>query len=120
MQYSARYAKDRYRLGRVLKLSKGRDGLVRTVTVGLRNQARGAGEPRGECRAGLTTIDLPVQRLVLILPGEEQPEEIVRGLRHSEVVTPRAPEVVTPRVSQPGGRIRVSQQDQPSDEIIDL
>ena len=37
VRYEARFARDRYRLARVLKLIGGRDGLVRSAIVGMRN-----------------------------------------------------------------------------------
>ena len=80
VQYSSRFAKDRYRLGRVLDLKKARDGMVRTVTVGLRNMSRAVAEAPEVNRAGLTRIDLPVQRLVIILPGRDQPKEVLEEL----------------------------------------
>ena len=114
VQYASKYSKDRFRLGRVMALHPGRDGLVRTVTVGLRNLQRGAGELASQNRAGLNLIQLPVQRLVMVLPGCEQPKEIVDQLRRQQ-----AP-VDTPVVPQPSGAPRVRVRNQAQDDIIDL
>ena len=37
-------------------------------------------EPDDVCKAGLTMTELPVQRLVMILPPDEQPPELMQGL----------------------------------------
>ena len=114
VQYSAKFARDRYRLGRVLKLERSRDGLVRTMRVGLRNQHRGAAETPLQNRAGLTVMSLPVQRLVVILPGSEQPPELLEELRQLEEVRE------TPVVPMPRGPLRVAVRDAAEEEIIDL
>ena len=125
LRYVARYGRDRFRLARVLELVQGRDGLVRTVVVGLRNQRRGAREPATENRAGLTVLRTAVQRLVMVLPGSDQPAQVVEDVKKwyqqlarregAGVAQPRlrmelevdemrdlgAAQVVTPRVQQP-------------------
>ena len=45
---------------------------MRTVVVGLRNRAKVVGEKREDCKAGLQEMLVPVQRLVVVLPAEEQ------------------------------------------------
>ena len=47
-------------------------GLVRTVTVGMRNMRKAAREPSNINKAGLSEITLPVQRLVIVLGAEER------------------------------------------------
>ena len=81
IRYEAKYARDRYRLARVLKLVKSRDGLVRSALVGMRDLRRGAREPRTELRSGLCILTLPVQRMVMVLPGSEQPPSILEDLK---------------------------------------
>ena len=61
-------------------MRKDEDGLVRTAWVGLRNLRRAVREEGDVCRAGLVMSELPVQRLVLLLPPEEQPQEVLAGL----------------------------------------
>ena len=80
VRYQQKFGKDRYRLGRVAEVRKDEDGLVRTAWVGLRNLRRAVREEGDVCRAGLVMNELPVQRLVLLLPPEEQPQEILAGL----------------------------------------
>ena len=112
VRYSSRFAQDRYRLGRVLELRDGRDGLVRTVLVGLWNLRRGAREPRGVCKAGLTTLVLPVQRLVLILPGADQPKEVIDQLREKAWLQKEMPSFTQ-------GALKV-RDEQEQEEILDL
>ena len=80
LKYTAKYSKDRFRLARILDLHPDVHGRVRTVTIGVRNNYRGARERRDVNTAGLVTMRVPVQRLILILPASEQPEELVREL----------------------------------------
>ena len=81
LKYCVKFGKDRFRLARVLELREDAHGVVRTVLIGVRNRRAAAREPPGECKAGLTEMEAPVQRLVLVLPAQEQPEEITRSLR---------------------------------------
>ena len=55
-------------------------GNVRTVTVLTRDRKKAVRERKDVCKAGLAMVELPVQRLVLILPPEEQPAELLQGL----------------------------------------
>ena len=80
VRYKQKYGKDRYRLARVFEVRKDEDGLVRTAWVGVRALKRAIREPGDVCRAGLTPMELPVQRLVLVLPAAEQAPEILQGL----------------------------------------
>ena len=79
------------------------------------------------CRAGLTMVELPIQRLVLILPPDEQPAELLEGLAAFPPMpggrlgrNPREePDVeaqAQPRVVPP---VRVEQPDL-AEEIVDL
>ena len=97
-----------------MKLLKGRDGLVRTALVGLRNLRKGSREALQENKAGLSQVELPVQRLVLLLPGKDQPQAILAKLKDQ----PEALRV--PVVPQPTVTRGVSWQDQGVEEMIDL
>ena len=125
VQYRQKFAKDRWRLGRVLGLTEGRDGLVRSAQVGLRNLRRGAREPTGVCKAGLTLLTLPVQRLAVVLPADQQPQEIIRELKEKleqealgqpanpgDHAAQQEPSLPTPQV-----QVRVQEGE---DEMIDL
>ena len=112
VQYASRMAKDRYRMGRVIELIAGRDGVVRSARVRLRDRRRGAREHLLECKAGTTTLVLPVQRLVILLPGAEQPSELVRELERRDVSTD---EGVAEEVGGPGVRLALE-----GEEVIDL
>ena len=65
----------------MVDVRKDGDGLVRTAWVGMRSLRRAIREPLDVCRSGLTMIELPVQRLVLILTPGEQPPELLEGLK---------------------------------------
>ena len=114
VQYSSRYSKDRYRLGRVLGIEASRDGLTRTVKVGLRNLHKAAGEHPLQNKAGLTVISLPVQRLVVVLPGREQPPAVLEGLGARDAVDRQ------PVVPMPAGPLRVQVRAGAQEDIIDL
>ena len=113
IQYAAKYAKDKYRMGRVVELLPGRDGLVRSARVVLRNQRRGAREIRQLNKAGTTSLVLPVQRLVILLPGSEQPKEIVDSLKEKKA-GPR--QLVEQEVRQ-GLRVELAEEEE---EMLDL
>ena len=81
VKYAAKFSKDRFRLARVLDLHPDVHGKVRTVTIGIRNRQRAARERRDVNKAGLVSMVVPVQRLVLVLPAGEQPVELVEELR---------------------------------------
>ena len=73
VKYCVKFGKDRFRLARVLELREDAHGVVRTVIIGLRNRRQAVREPPGSCKAGLTEMEAPVQRLILILlPGSSQ------------------------------------------------
>ena len=80
VKYASKFSKDRFRLARILDLHPDNHGKVRTVTIGIRNKQRAARERRDVNRAGLVTMLVPVQRLVLVLPASEQPAELVEEL----------------------------------------
>ena len=82
--FLTKHDKNKYRLGRVLELHPDARGKVRVVTVGVRNKQRAIGEPHDVCTAGLRTFQAPVQRLVVVLPAEEQPREIVEPLHRAQ------------------------------------
>ena len=136
VQYAQKYGKDRYRLGRVVDVRRDQDNLVRTAWVGLRNLRRAIREEADVCRAGLAFVELPVQRLVMVLPPEEQPPEVLHRLAHFPKMPgkrqelpedPHPPEVrlagqegegLQPGRRQPP-RIQVQVQEQP-EEMADL
>ena len=129
VKYEQKFGKDRFRLGRVAQVRRDEDGLVRTAWVGLRNLRRAIREEADVCRAGLTMMELPVQRLVLILPPEEQPQEILAGLANfprmpaAQVVLPGAQPVqegVQPPQGQPRRPRLLVQVPQQTEEMGDL
>ena len=67
VMYETRYAKDKYRMGRVTSLHPDNCGSVRTVTVAIKSREKAGMGPGAK-----VLLKLPVQRLVLILPVEEQ------------------------------------------------
>ena len=113
IQYATNFKKDRYRLGRVVELEVGRDGLVRSVVVLVRNCQKGAREHLRQCKAGTTRLRLPVQRVVLVIPGSEQPKELVDQLRQTPAVRRERPG------SAQGGGLRVRTESE-EEEILDL
>ena len=60
-----------FRLARVQTVHLDPHGIVRTVTVGLRNCRKGAREKPEELKSGLVDMVVPVQRLVMLLPISE-------------------------------------------------
>ena len=83
VRYPNRAGRDGFRLGRVVKLHPDPHGVVRTVTLWLRNRVAGARERPQECGAGVTPLVAPVQRTIMILPAQEQPPELIAELRES-------------------------------------
>ena len=83
VRYPGRVGQGVFRLGRVVRLHPDAHGVVRTVTLWLRNRVAASREPAGTCRAGVTTLLAPVQRLVMILPAKEQPPDLIKELRES-------------------------------------
>ena len=59
--YDAKFAKSKYRLAKIAKLHPDACGLVRTVSVVLRNRHKAVGESRLRCTAGLQEMIVPVQ-----------------------------------------------------------
>ena len=60
-----------FRIARVTEATPDRRGHVRTVRICMRDRARGRGEPLDRVQAGTTDIPMAVQRLVVILPVDE-------------------------------------------------
>ena len=60
-----------YRLGRIGEVHPDVHGVVRTLTVEVRNRRRARGEGLAVCKAGVEKIQVPVQRVAVILPVEE-------------------------------------------------
>ena len=71
LKYDAKFSRDRYRLAKVMEVHPDSAGVVRTVTVGLRS--RHMKEKLLPYRSKpLTTFQVGIQRLVIVLPKEEQ------------------------------------------------
>ena len=64
--------KDLFRLGRVSRVLEDEEGIVRTVEVGMRSRKARAKEAPEQNKAGLDFIITAIQKLVVILPVEEQ------------------------------------------------
>ena len=64
-----------FRLGRVLEVFPDEEGIVRTVTLGLRRRRGQRAEGRLECKQGLEETSMAVQRLVVLVPREETWQE---------------------------------------------
>ena len=62
--FQLKYAKDKYRLGRVLQLHPDHHGLVRVVTVGIRDRQRGTVK-----RSTLDTVMTSSSLTLQLLPG---------------------------------------------------
>ena len=128
VRYEQKYGKDRFRLGRVFDVRRDGDGLVRTAWVGVRALKRAIREASDVCKAGLTPMELPVQRLVMVLPASVQPPELLEGLRgfppmpRGEARTPAAP--MAEGQALPGVGLRAPLQVQLGEpeegEIVDL
>ena len=93
IMFRVKFSKDKFRLGRILRLLPDTHGHVRSVMVGVRDRQKAAREAPDKCEAGLRVFPAPVQRLVVVLPAEEQPQEILLSLadpqnggQHEEVV----------------------------------
>ena len=86
VRYAAKYGRDGFGLARIVDLHPDRHGVVRTVTVWLRNRRQAGREPAETCGRGVVKLVTPVQRLVTILPAEDQPQELIDGLRVGPVV----------------------------------
>ena len=102
------------------------DGLVRTVWVGVRALKRAIREPEDVCRAGLTPLELPVQRVVMILPADEQPPEVLQGLQGFPPMPRgegRVPQALVQMEEEPANvrqPIRVQGGEPVEGEIVDL
>ena len=125
VKYENKFGKDRFRLGRVVDVRLDGDGLVRTAWVGLPALRRAVREPADVCRAGLTFKELPVQRLVLVLPAGEQPQEVMQGLAEMPPM-PRGHDLegeARPEPARAGRHLEpvvVQVEPQPEEEIRDL
>ena len=71
LKYSQKLAKPGYRYGRVVEVSPDQHGVVRTVEVATRSR-RFKESPREYSPVPLDRQRVPVQRLVLLLPAEDQ------------------------------------------------
>ena len=80
----------------------------------LRNRHKGAREHKMQCKAGTTRVRLPVQRLVIVLPGREQPEWVIEELLRQE-----APDDLGVRAAAGRGGLQV-QVPVEEEEVLDL
>ena len=72
LRFDRQLGSDKYVLGRVSKLIPDKHERVRTVIICLRNNRKGAREGPRTCKAGTCELQVAVQRLVVILPVEDQ------------------------------------------------
>ena len=126
LKYSKKFGDEKYRLARVLAIHPDLHGVVRTVTVGVRDRRGKKNEQWDQCGSKLAELVVGVQRLVVVLPVEEQhlpekredeledvetpvPESVVRteevGRRQSRRIRKMQPIFEEPRWRHPGVRI---------------
>ena len=60
-----------FRLAKIEQVHPDVHGVVRTVTLAVRNRRRGAREPGVVCKAGTESHVVPVQRIAVLAPVEE-------------------------------------------------
>ena len=72
LRYDSKVSRARYRLARVAETHPDQHGVVRTVTVALRDRVGVHNEPLDVCRTELQYLRIGIQRLHVILPAEEQ------------------------------------------------
>ena len=70
VRYEDKFGPPTFRLGRVQEVHPDLQGVVRTVTMGLRN--RKPREPPEQCQGGLSSITIGVQRVCLLYPADRQ------------------------------------------------
>ena len=78
LKYDKKLGPVKFRLARVLAVHPDLHGVVRTVTVGLKDQRRK--ERWNRCGGNLVEMPVGVQRLVVVLPMEEQVQTDTKGL----------------------------------------
>ena len=76
LKYEAKFSKDRYRLAKVVRIHPDAAGVVRTVTVGMRPRHVGDKVLPYKPKP-LYEFEVAVQRLVVILPKEEQNNQYI-------------------------------------------
>ena len=79
LQYKAVVSRSRYRIARVMNVHPDEHGVVRTVTVAVRDRVGLGSEAADKCRTSKQHLRVGVQRLVMLLPREDQgpsPEEL--------------------------------------------
>ena len=79
LQYKAVVSCSRYRIARVVNVHPDEHGVVRTVTVAVRDRVGLGSEAADKCRTSKQHLRVGVQRLVMLLPREDQgpsPEEL--------------------------------------------
>ena len=72
LKYDSKFSEARYRLARVTEVFPDHHGVVRTVGVAVRDKRGLHRESQDVCRTTLDKMRIGVQRLVVILPMEEQ------------------------------------------------
>ena len=71
LKYNQTVGPDKYRLAKITETHPDKHNIVRTVTVALRDLKKIRKEKRTESKAPQTQLTVGIQRLVVILPVEE-------------------------------------------------
>ena len=90
LRYDQKFGEDKFRLGRVLAVHPDPHGVVRTVTVGVRDRRGKKTEQWNRCKSKLAELVVGIQRLVVILPVEEQTVQPTSPLPVEEEQSPLA------------------------------
>ena len=72
LRYDSKYGQDRYRLARVVETYPDVHGTVRSVKIAVRDRRGLSREPPEACRTLRDHMQVGIQRLVVLLPAEEQ------------------------------------------------
>ena len=106
-----KYFKPDYRMGRGMEVQVDNDQLVRTVVVGMRpRDSREKSLPYQS--KNLYRVRLPVQRLVVIAPVDEIPEEMTAEVPEADVIADESLKTS----NHANSRHRQRQQDLPDEE----
>ena len=71
LRYEQQVGKDKFRIGKITQVHPDNHGVVRTVTVSLRDLRKTRREARNDSTAPQTDLIVGIQRLVVLLPIEE-------------------------------------------------
>ena len=72
LKYDSKYSADRYRLAKIVEVYPDAHGIVRTVRVEVRDRRGTGNEAPEQCSTRKATLTTGVQRLVVLLPVEDQ------------------------------------------------